>query len=92
MRIKLYYLALADVVGSVKTEKMLNLLSKELLPLSNSKIEEEVKYLNFDEALDSIAGEEVCIIEDNTARSNADTTIDNELIVELKQDIAGLFG
>jgi hypothetical protein len=85
---KLYYLALVDIAGAIKTEKMLNLLAKELLPLSNSKAEAEVKYLNFDDALDSIAGEEVL---DNSSPDNK-STIDQELVDELKQDLAGMFG
>ncbi|MCL2064763.1 MAG: Mu transposase C-terminal domain-containing protein [Candidatus Cloacimonetes bacterium] len=54
---KLYYLALSDVAGAMKTEKMLKLLSKELLPLSNTKEAEDIKYLSFEEALDAISSE-----------------------------------
>ena len=89
---KLFYLALTDVSGSMKIEKMLNMVSKELLPLSNSKVEDEVKYLNFDDALDAIAGEEVPFIEDNSATPEAESTIDKDLMEELKKDIEGMFG
>jgi transposase InsO family protein len=87
---KLCYLALTDVTGAMKIEKMLSIASKELLPLSNTKqLEyEEVKYLSFDEALDSIAGEDNDEIDDDQPYDAEN----QELIDELKKDIDGMFG
>jgi len=87
---KLCYLALTDVTGAMKIEKMLSIASKELLPLSNTKqLEyEEVKYLSFDEALDSIAGED----DDEIGDSQPYDAENQELIDELKKDIDGMFG
>jgi hypothetical protein len=87
---------------------MLKLIGNELLPLSNSKqLEyEEVKYLSFDEALDSVAGEENDTVESDSdtevqsqsqSKSALDSTefikkdIDDEILQELKLDIAGMF-
>ncbi|MCL2065036.1 MAG: Mu transposase C-terminal domain-containing protein [Candidatus Cloacimonetes bacterium] len=97
---KLYYLALSDVAGAMKTEKMLKLLSKELLPLSNTKEAEDIKYLSFEEALDAIGGEyeEIDEISDGILAIEKDmpnkdkTEINQELIDDLKDEIAGLFG
>jgi hypothetical protein len=92
---KLYYLALTDVTGAMKVEKMLNMIGKELLPLSNSKqADDEVKYLSFDEALDEIAGEEIPEInpqEENSQEETNHSDVDKELIEGLKDDIAGIF-
>jgi hypothetical protein len=92
---KLYYLALTDITGAMKVEKMLNMIGKELLPLSNSKqADDEVKYLSFDEALDEIAGEEipeVNNIEENSREETKHSDVDEELIESLKDDIAGIF-
>jgi hypothetical protein len=93
---KLYYLALTDVTGAMKVEKMLNMIGKELLPLSNSKqTEDEVKYLSFDEALDEIAGEEIPEVNNIEENSQEEETkhsdVDEELIESLKDDIAGIF-
>ncbi|MCL2065147.1 MAG: Mu transposase C-terminal domain-containing protein [Candidatus Cloacimonetes bacterium] len=82
---KLFYLSLTDVSGAMKVEKMLKTVSKELLPLSNSKETDEVKYLNFDDALDAIAGE--CEeTEDIPALENQDIeTDDTEMTDEEKE-------
>jgi hypothetical protein len=89
---KLCYLSLCDVAGTMKIEKMLKTITSELLPLSNSKqIEyEDVKYINFEEALDAIANdfEEA----DDEVNINHDSNnIDTDLISSLKDEIAGLF-
>jgi hypothetical protein len=94
---KLCYLALCDVSGAQKIEKMLKILSDELLPLSNSQqLEyEEVKYLSFDDALNAVAGEdegrppvesEKCEVESDSSDE------DKDMIASLKEDIAGMFG
>jgi hypothetical protein len=74
---------------------MLNIASKELLPLSNTKqLEyEEVKYLSFEEALDDIAkDEEIEVNEPLHTKENVVSDEDIELKEELKKDIAGMFG
>jgi len=99
---KLFYLSLTDVSGAMKVEKMLKTVSKELLPLSNSKETDEVKYLNFYDALDAIAGdceETNDSVNDNLAIENQDSeTGDSEITEEerelrdsLKKDLEGLF-
>jgi hypothetical protein len=83
----------------MKIEKMLKTISSELLPLSNTKqVEsrlpleyEEVKYLNFDEALDSIAGDEEKEEISETDEEQSYDVESQELIDELKKDIEGLF-
>jgi len=89
---KLCYLALTDVTGAMKIEKMLNIASKELLPLSNTKqLEyEEVKYLSFDEALDEISVDE----EDDSSQIEGSVIDEQDALLkeQLRQDIEGLFG
>jgi len=78
---------------------MLKLLSKELLPLSNTKEAEDIKYLSFEEALDAIGGEYEEINESSEGipavekdmQNNSKTDIEQELIDDLKDEIAGLF-
>jgi hypothetical protein len=88
---KLCYLSLCDVAGTAKIEKMLKTITSELLPLSNTKqLEyEEVKYLNFDEALDAIADESEDLPEIDESSTFKDT--DEELFKSLIEDIEGLF-
>ena len=95
---KLFYLSLTDVSGAKKVEKMLKTVSKELLPLSNSKESDEVKYLNFDDALDAIAGEceeteDILALEQQAAEINDSeiTEEERELREGLKKDLEGMF-
>jgi len=95
---KLRYLSLCDITGAMKIEKMLNTISRELLPISNIKQLEhdDVKYLNFDEALDSIAGNESHEQHKNqqstkSTPQNTVNDVDMELIDELKKDFDGMF-
>ena len=95
---KLCYLSLCDITGAMKIEKMLNTISRELLPISNTKQLEhdDVKYLNFDEALDSIAGcepHEQYKKQESTKSTSQNTVneVDMELIDELKKDFDGMF-
>jgi hypothetical protein len=100
---QLCYLSLYDATNSQKIEKMLKVISSELLPPSNTKEkEDEVKYLHFDDALESIAIENdkieplpqlpIEIETDDNTPVNTQPAIDNELIDSLKEDIAGMFG
>jgi len=78
----------------MRIEKMLKIVSNELLPLSITKQLEynDIRYLNIYEALDTVAGEE----DSDTALPQAvgsklsDEEI--ELREELKKDITGIFG
>jgi hypothetical protein len=77
---------------------MLKTITSEILPLSNTKVRagqatleyEEVKYLNFDEALDAIAGESEDIQEDDDKTSSFKNEND-ELFKSLQEDTEGLF-
>ena len=91
---KLFYLALCDVTGAMKVEKMLKLVSNELLPLSNTKqlAYDDIKYLSFEEALDSVAGKEEITADENQAEITTISEYDDEVREELKHDIAGMFG
>jgi hypothetical protein len=106
---QLCYLSLCDLPKAQKIEKMLKIISTELLPLSNTKESEtEIKYLNFDDALDSIAisnsefgvrnaeMEGECLDSSkslsNEANSQHEDIIDVELMQSIKEDIAGIFG
>jgi transposase InsO family protein len=91
---QLCYLSLCDLPNAQKIEKMLKVAEKELLPLSNTKeAEADIKYLNFEDALDSIIGKE-----DNVADivpmsiTDEPSDEDKELMESLKDDIAGMFG
>jgi hypothetical protein len=89
---KLYYLALTDITGAMKVEKMLNMIGKELLPLSNSKqAEDEVKYLSFDEALDEIAGDDEEIAEHEQIPKLHRSKEEQELIDSLREDFDEIF-
>jgi transposase InsO family protein len=89
---KLCYLSLCDVSGVTKIEKMIKTITSELLPLSNSKqIEyDDVKYLNFEEALDALAND-FEDVRDEVNEYQDSNNIDIDLISILKDDIAGLF-
>ena len=84
----LCYLGLCDVTGAMKIEKMLNMVSKELLPLSNTKQLEEsdIRYLSFDDAHDSIANADY---EETSEISLSED--EQQLRDELKKDIDGMF-
>ena len=88
---KLCYLALSDITGAMKIEKMLGQASKELLPPSNSKQleDDDIRYLNFDDALDEIAGIEEPLIE---LLPSSMSDADKELREDIKKDIIGMFG
>jgi hypothetical protein len=99
---ELCYLSLCDVSGVKKIERMLKIIGTELLPISSlTEKEPDVKYLSFDDALDSIAGEEELDVADivpmSTTESETLSTInelsdeDKELMKSLKEDIAGMF-
>jgi NH3-dependent NAD+ synthetase len=76
-----------------KIEKMLKQVSSELLTLSNTKeAEVGIKYLNFDDVLDSIAGTEADELIDNNTLENEPSDEDKELMQSLMDDIAGMFG
>ena len=89
---RLCYLGLCDVGGAVKIEKMLGQISKEILPLSNTKQLEndDIKYLCFDAALDYMAGVE----DSNETNINEEPTLsetEKALIDDLKKDIETMF-
>ncbi|MCL1827554.1 MAG: Mu transposase C-terminal domain-containing protein, partial [Candidatus Cloacimonetes bacterium] len=89
---QLCYLSLCDLPKAQKIEKMLKVISTELLPLSNTKeAETEIKYLNFDEALDSIASSDTSELIENTASENEPNDADKELMNSIKEHIAGMF-
>jgi hypothetical protein len=96
---KLCYLALCDVSGAQKIEKMLRVVSSEFLPLSNTKQLEydDIRYLSFDDALESIAGEiveaEIEVISSAIEHKPQEKSEEDEaLIEELKKDMEGMFG
>jgi hypothetical protein len=99
---ELCYLSLCDVAGVKRIERMLKIIGTELLPISSlTEKEPDVKYLNFDDALDKIAGEDDINVADIVSMStmeSANLSVTNELSDEykvlmksLKDDIAGMF-
>jgi hypothetical protein len=78
---------------------MLKIIGTELLPISSlTEKEPDVKYLSFDDALDSIAGEEEdndildsSLSPSNEVKGQNDNAEDKELMKSLKDDIAGMF-
>ena len=92
---KLCYLSLCDITGAMKIEKMLGMISREILPLSNTKQLEndDIKYMSFDEALDSVLWTAVEVLEedDSSACEISLSEDEKQLRDEIKKDIEGMF-